>query len=847
MKDAMTTAATATDPTFSRALKWSYIMNWGEQGMSAALAFVLAVILGPADFGIIAIAMVYILFIHMFLDQGLVAAIIQRKDLKPEHLDSVFWLVQAVCVLLVTLAILLSGWWAAVNHTPKLASLIYWLSLTIPIESLAVVQKAVLQREMDFRSLSIRTNLSVIGGGIVGIAMAFGGYGVWSLVGQQVSMATLALIMLWKLSHWRPGFRFSFDRLKDLFHFSIANFAAKLGVFANQQVDVILMGIFFGPVPVGLFRFASRAMNTFFRISQFSLMSISLPEFSRWQDDQKRLRASVLTCIRLCGALSVPALAGLAATSHLVMRLVGAKWLDAGPGLQVLCVVGMMEGFAQFAGPLLQAVNRPHLLAGLSWLQTVLNATLLAAAAYLLRGATDRNVVLGVSATHLVALLCVAMPVALYTLGRFCRVNLWDVMKTVAPSITSGVFTAAVAWALQRLGLFAGWRPLAELAVIVAVAAPLGIGVLLGLDKTSRALFATMLPRFRRKNAGQAPEQAANAAPRVAEEATPKVSVLVPTYNRSHVVVRALESIAAQTYRNWEIIVIDDGSTDDTAEQVRRFGERHGLDETRLIYLFQPNQGKSVALNEGIKRISGEWTGFLDSDDVWLPEKLELQWKALRQFGERYQACFADGRYVNSPDLRKTVFEVVQRREREWAAALLDAVPLVIDDRHGIPIISVLMKSSLLKLTGGFDPRLRVAEDRDFLYRLAQVTDLCFVNQPLVEIDRTPNRQIGLIEMLGDTSVFLEQHLHLYQKWLETCGPADSARRRQIMVRIQELYSRVVNQALAEGRQDDAAAYAREAYRTLPSFRYWMKLRLTEMTPALVRQLSRQSPGKGDN
>jgi PST family polysaccharide transporter len=474
-------------------------MNWGQQIISAALAFVLAAILGPSDFGLIAIAMVYILFIHMLLDQGLVAAIIQRKDLSPEHLDSVFWLVQAVCVVLVIIAVPLSGWWAATNHVPKLASIVFWLSITIPIESLAVVQKAVLQREMDFRSLSFRTNLSVIGGGLLGLAMALAGFGVWSLVGQQIATNALALMMLWGLSHWRPRLRFSYERLKELFHFSMANFVAKLGVFTNQQFNVLLMGIFFGPVAVGLYRFAAKAMSTFFQLSQFSLLSVSLPEFSRWQDDPVRLRQSVLSCIRLCGVLTIPALAGLAATSDLVMGIVGPKWLDAGGCLRVLCILGMFDGFAQFAGPLLQAVNRPKLLAGLSWLQTALNASLLATAGALLRGASDRNVVIGVSLTQLVSLLVIGLPLALYSLKRFCNITMLDVLQKLTPSILAGIATSAVVLIPQYLGLFQSWKPLAALSVLIAMGAPVGVGVLLALDLETRSMLGKMIPSFASK------------------------------------------------------------------------------------------------------------------------------------------------------------------------------------------------------------------------------------------------------------------------------------------------------------------------------------------------------------
>jgi len=484
----------SSEKAFHRALKWSYVMNWGDQLFTSLIAFLLAAFLGPKDFGLISMAMVYILFVQMLLDQGLVAAIIQRKDLTTEHLDSVFWLVQAVCAVLMVLTIALGKWWAHVNHQPELVGLIWWLSLTIPIESLSVVQKAVLQKNMDFRSLSIRTNVSVIIGGFVGLAMALKGWGVWSLVGQQIVRDCAALVLLWKLAHWRPGFRLSFSRLKELFHFSLANFVAKLGVYTNSQTDVVLMGLLFGPVSVGLYRFAARAMSIFFRVAQFSIMSVSFPEFSRWQDDRPRLRESMLSCIRLCGALTIPPLAGLAATSGLLMAAVGPKWLDAQAGLTVLCITGMFEGFAQFAGPMLQAISRPKLLAVLSWIQTVLSGLLLLLAAYLLRGAPDSRVVVGVSATHFVVVCFVAIPVSLTLLHRFCDITMLDVFRTLKPSILAALATAAVVLLPQRLGLFANWKPLIALSLLALMGGAVGITLILLLDTRLKTMLAMMIP-----------------------------------------------------------------------------------------------------------------------------------------------------------------------------------------------------------------------------------------------------------------------------------------------------------------------------------------------------------------
>src|ERR1700747_3255436 len=126
------------DPTmkpkrsFLNAVKWAYSANWGDRAFSALFTFILAAILGPRDFGLVSIGLIYLSFMQMFLDQGLVAALIQRPELKRQHCDSVFWINLFLSLLLVGLTVLLSGWWARINHAPDLAQLLSVMSLSIP-------------------------------------------------------------------------------------------------------------------------------------------------------------------------------------------------------------------------------------------------------------------------------------------------------------------------------------------------------------------------------------------------------------------------------------------------------------------------------------------------------------------------------------------------------------------------------------------------------------------------------------------------------------------------------------------------------------------------------------------
>jgi O-antigen/teichoic acid export membrane protein len=481
--------------SFSHAVKWSYAATWGEKAFGAFFTFFLAALLGPKDFGVVSIAVVYILFLQMLLDQGLATALIQKKDLDSKHLDAVFWADMSLSLVLVGASILLSRWWAAVNHAPQAAALISVLSLCIPIEGLAIVQKSLLSREMDFKSLSVRSNVSVLIGGVVGVGMAYAGWGIWALVGQQIAKDLAALILLWRLSPWRPQLAFSWKHLKDLMSFSVSNFAGQLGIFADSYASSIVLGLFFGPVAVGLYRLADRVMNTVLAAATSSIQAVSLPEFSRFQDQPVELRKSVLTCVRLSSTVTLPALAGMAAVSTPLMATVGAQWSPAAGVLQVLCVLGMFFVFAYFTGPLLQALAKVKLAAALVWARTLAGTALLLLAGFMARGRPVSSQIMEIALARFVIGALLVTPVFLYLLMRLAGIAFRDLLSSVAPSLLASAGVVLSVFLLHSLGWLATAKPAATLAAEVLVGGMTGVPILLLLDVQLRGAIARFIKR----------------------------------------------------------------------------------------------------------------------------------------------------------------------------------------------------------------------------------------------------------------------------------------------------------------------------------------------------------------
>jgi O-antigen/teichoic acid export membrane protein len=472
--------------SFLKAVKWAYAGVWGDRAFSALFVFILAAILGPRNFGLLSIAMIYILFFQMFLDQGLMAALIQKKNLEQGHLDAVFWMDIVLSMVLVAISILLSGWWGAKYHAPELRNIIAVLSLCIPLEATSAVQTAILRRSMDFKGLAIRSNVAVLVGGAVGIAMAIGGFGIWALVGQQLVKDSTALVAIWRLSQWRPTLAFSWGHLVDLANFSIWTFVAQLASFADTHAAPVLLGLFLGPVAVGLYRLADRLAGTVVSLATSSIQLVSLPEFCRHQENPEQLRKSAATCIRVSSAVTFPTLAGLAAVSKPLMLVLGPSWVPATGVLQVLCVMAAGAVLIYFTGPMMQALSQTRRSAVLEWCRTTVGAITVIAVALAVRHSSLSRQLMGIASARAGAVALLVAPTFLYVLMRLCGLSLGDLAKSVAPSLVVSGSVAGTVLLIQVSGVLGATRPWVTLLVQVASGALVGAFFVLLLHRSLR-------------------------------------------------------------------------------------------------------------------------------------------------------------------------------------------------------------------------------------------------------------------------------------------------------------------------------------------------------------------------
>jgi len=212
----------------------------------------------------------------------------------------------------------------------------------------------------------------------------------------------------------------------------------------------------------------------------------------------------------------------------------------------------------------------------------------------------------------------------------------------------------------------------------------------------------------------------------------PTVSVIVPTYNRADAVQRTVDSVLDQTFEDFEIIVVDDASTDDTPEVVAAY------DDPRVTFRrHETNRGGSAARNTGIEAAEGTYIAFLDSDDEWLPRKLERQVRTLEDRGDEWVAAYCGVQMVTDTDhgpVERLLTHVFSRRRvTEGAEGGEELVPDVLtDDLHTSAGSTLIVRADVVRDIDGFDESFDRFQDSEFLIRVLQQGKLAYVNAPLV-------------------------------------------------------------------------------------------------------------------
>jgi glycosyltransferase involved in cell wall biosynthesis len=316
---------------------------------------------------------------------------------------------------------------------------------------------------------------------------------------------------------------------------------------------------------------------------------------------------------------------------------------------------------------------------------------------------------------------------------------------------------------------------------------------------------------------------------------TPFVSVVIPTFNRLRQLTTAVDSVLAQSYFSFEVIVVDDGSQDGTREHVESLISTRSGSKIPLRYIFQANGGSSAARNRGIAEARGEWIAFLDSDDIWYPDKLQWQVRAAETYKDVCGACITDARLVNDSGMETTSFRQTGKTYTQEIGLAENAAERLASTFDHFWVTSLLVRSELARQIGGFDPNIQFCEDHDFNFRLSLVTSFCYVNRVLVQLDRSPAS--SEIRPWEKAEVRLQNKQRMLEKWLKDATLLPKI--RKIVARnLRQTHSAWANWYLEAERYPEARAALSSAMKIEPTGALIMKWTLARMAPSFARKLT---------
>lgn len=321
---------------------WRFAERCGAQGVTFVVSIVLARILAPEDYGTIALITVFTTILNVFVDSGLGNALIQKKNADDLDFSSVFYFNFAVCLVLYAAIFAAAPSIAGFYNTPELTPLIRFISLTLIISGVKNVQQAYVSRNMLFKRFFFATIGGTAFSAVLGIILAYMGFGVWALIFQQLSNAAIDTLILWITVRWRPKLMFSWSRLKGLLSFGWRLLISALLDTAYNNLRSLIIGRMYSASDLAYYNQGDKFPRLIVSNINSSIDSVLLPSMSREQDNREKVKAMTRRAIKTSVYIMAPLMIGLAVTATPLVRLIlTEKWLPCVPYLRVFCITYM--------------------------------------------------------------------------------------------------------------------------------------------------------------------------------------------------------------------------------------------------------------------------------------------------------------------------------------------------------------------------------------------------------------------------------------------------------------------------------------------------------------------------
>jgi teichuronic acid exporter len=426
-------------------LFWKLMERGGTQGIQFIVQIVLARLLLPKDYGIIALVIIFTSIANVFVQSGLNTALIQKKDADEADFSSVFYLSIFIACLIYIVLFLAAPFIAAFYKIPEITPVFRVLSITLFFGAFNSIQNAVIARNLQFKKLFFSSTGAILVSGIVGIYMAYMGYGVWALVGQQISNQLLVTLILWFTVNWRPQLLFSLVRVKRLFSFGWKLLVSAMIDTVYRDLRSLIIGKMYNPAMLGFFNRGQQFPSLIVSNINGSIQSVMLPVLASQQDNRPRVKDMMRRAIVTSSFIIFPMMVGLAVTAEpLVKLLLTDKWLPAVPFLQIFCASYALWPIHTANLQAINALGRSDIFLKLEIIKKIIGLSILAVTVfYGVYAIALGQVLSGIVSTFINA----------YPNKKLLDYSYIEQWKDIMPSLLLSLVMGAVVYSFKWLGL----------------------------------------------------------------------------------------------------------------------------------------------------------------------------------------------------------------------------------------------------------------------------------------------------------------------------------------------------------------------------------------------------------
>ena len=422
---------------------WSGIDNVVQFGVTFVVSIVLARLLSPDDYGLIGIITIFTAVCTVIINGGFTTALIRKKDATDDDYNTAFIVNLVMSLLLYAVIFLCSPLIADFFRREELVALTQVSSLGMVVGALALVQQTRLTKRIDFKTQAKITLVASVCSGVVGLAMAVIGFGVWALVGQTLSSQMLRTVLLWFYNKWMPKFRFSKISFHELFGFGWKMMVSQILDTVWKELYQVVVGKFYTPATLGQYTRAKQFSTLFSSNLTTVIQRVTYPVLSNIQDDKERMVSAYRRIIKVTMFVTAVCMFFLGAISEpLLYCLIGPKWHEAAVYLPLICITGSTYPLHAINLNMLQVQGRSDLFLGLEVIKKIIGIAPLSVCIFY-----------GILPMLYTGFLTTVIAYFLnsYYSGKFLGYSSWMQIKDIAPSYGLAALVALSVFFLKYL------------------------------------------------------------------------------------------------------------------------------------------------------------------------------------------------------------------------------------------------------------------------------------------------------------------------------------------------------------------------------------------------------------